>query len=226
MRKILLSAGGALAVAAIVAGVFELLPMRSDAQQPTSPAPSAAGADKADPAAVLQVTPADHTMGSAEAPVTLVEYASMTCGHCAAFHVTVLPELKKKYVDTGKLRFVYRDFPLDGVALQAAQIAECAGKERYFGVVDLVFQTQAQWAAAQNPIADLGKSLRIAGIGEADIKACLANDKVANDIVAERKLAAEKLGVNSTPTLFINGQRFTGPRTIEAFDEALAKLLK
>ncbi|HJQ60584.1 MAG TPA: DsbA family protein [Vineibacter sp.] len=174
----------------------------------------------------LQVMAGDHTMGKADAPVTLVEYASMTCGHCAQFHNAILPELKKKHVDTGKVRFVYRDFPLDSLALQAAQIAECAGNERYFGVVDLIFQTQAQWLAAKEPIAELGKSLRIAGMGEADIKACLANEKVATDIVAERKIAEDKLKVSSTPTLFINGQRWTGARTLEALDEALTKAMQ
>ena len=223
MRKILILGCGVLAVAVIVGGLYQTLPQRADAQQRPAgtPSPATTGVP-----AELQVTAADHALGSADAPVTIVEYASMTCGHCASFHVTTLPDLKKKYVDTGKVRFVYRDFPLDGVALQAAQIAECAGKDRYFGVLDLVFQTQAQWTAGKDPIADLGKSLRIAGISDADIKACLADEKVANAVVEERKVAAEKLKVNSTPTLFINGERFSGPRTIEAFDEALAKLLK
>jgi protein-disulfide isomerase len=223
MRKILILGSSMLAVAVIAGGLYQTLPQRADAQQqsanPSASAPAGVPAE-------LKVTPTDHALGSADAPVTIVEYASMTCGHCAAFHITTLPDLKKKYVDTGKVRFVYRDFPLDGVALQAAQIAECAGNERYFGVVDLVFQTQGQWTAGKDPIADLGKSLRIAGISDADIKACLANEKVANEIVEERKIAAEKLKVNSTPTLFINGERFTGARTIEGFDEALAKLLK
>jgi protein-disulfide isomerase len=225
MRKILILGGGVLVVAVILGGLWRFLPQSGPtATDPGSgPIPPARAAT---PPAELEVTPVDHTMGKADAPVTIVEYASMTCGHCAAFHVLTLPELKKKYVDTGKVRFVYRDFPLDKYALQAAQIAECAGNDRYFGVVDLVFQTQPQWTAGKDPIAELTKSLRIAGIGEADVKACLANEKVADAIVAEQTTAAQKLGVNSTPTLFINGERFTGNRTIEALDEALGKLLK
>lgn len=220
MRNILIKAGSALAVALSVGTVARALPVY--AAPPESAAPILL-AQAVPPE--LKPTAEDHTLGNAEAPVTIVEYASMTCGHCAAFHVQTLPDLKKKYIDTGKVRFVYRDFPLDAVALQVAQIAECAGKDRYFGVVDLVFQTQGQWAVAKDPVAELSKSLRIAGITDADIKACIANDKIAMAIVGERQ-TAEKLGVNSTPTLFINGERWTGARSIEAIDEALAKLLK
>ncbi|HEX2889503.1 DsbA family protein [Vineibacter terrae] len=175
--------------------------------------------------AELQPSADDHVMGNPDAAVTIVEYASMTCPHCADFHTQILPELKKKYVDTGKVRFVYRDFPLDQIALQAAQISECSGKDRYFGVVDVIFRTQAQWAASKDPIAELGKTLRIAGITEADIKTCIADQKLATTIVTERQVG-EKAGVNATPTLFINGQRWNGARTVEALDEALGKLIK
>jgi protein-disulfide isomerase len=224
MRKILILAGSVLMAAGTLGGAA-----------PGVPAPGAMAAPGRSDAVLLaqssippelQVSATDHTLGKPDAPVVLVEYASMTCGHCAQFHNSILPELKKKHVDSGKVRFVYRDFPLDSVALQAAQIAECAGKERYFGVVDLIFQTQAQWTAAKEPIAELGKSLRIAGITEADIKSCLANDKIAGDIVAERKVGEDKLKISSTPTLFINGQRWTGARTVEALDEALTKAMK
>jgi protein-disulfide isomerase len=227
MRKILILGGGVVAAVVLLGGLYRILPLHADPSGTTSGSVGLVQtAQAATPPAELQVTPADHVMGKDDAPVTIVEYASMTCGHCAAFHVVTLPDLKKKYVDTGKVRFVYRDFPLDKYALQAAQIAECAGNDRYFGVVDLVFQTQPQWTAGKDPIAELTKSLRIAGIGEADVKACLANDKIADAVATERQVAAEKLGVNSTPTLFINGERYTGARTIEAFDEALGKLLK
>jgi protein-disulfide isomerase len=225
MRKILILGGSVLAAMVVAGALYQFLPLQSGPTPPggSGPIPPAQAAT---PPAELQVTPTDHTMGKEDAPVTIVEYASMTCGHCAAFHALTLPELKKKYVDTGKVRFVYRDFPLDKYALQAAQIAECAGNDRYFGVVDMVFQTQPQWTAGKDPIAELTKSLRIAGITESEVKACLANEKVADSIVAEQTTAAQKLGVNSTPTLFINGERFTGNRTIEALDEALGKLLK
>jgi protein-disulfide isomerase len=224
MRKILILAASALA-AAVISGPLQARDLQAAPPvgevRPSGPVQLA----QANVPAELQVTAADHVMGKPDAPVTIIEYASMTCPHCAAFHTGVLPELKKKYVDTGKVRFIYRDFPLDAVALQAAQIAECAGNDRYFGVLDLVFGTQAQWAAGKEPVAELAKSLRIAGITPESIKTCLADDKVATAIVTERQIG-EKLGVNSTPTLFVNGQRWNGARTVEAFDEALSKLLK
>jgi len=218
MRKMLILAGSTLCAAAILGAVSPSATLRA-APGPSGPV------QLAQAPAELQVAPTDHVMGNADAPVTIIEYASMTCPHCAAFHTDTLPALKEKYVDTGKVRFVYRDFPLDQIALQAAQIAECSGNERYFGVVDVIFRSQAQWAAGKEPIAELGKTLRIAGITEADIKKCLADQKLATDIVAERQIG-EKAGVDSTPALFINGQRWNGARSVAALDEALAKLIK
>jgi protein-disulfide isomerase len=173
----------------------------------------------------LQITEKDHVMGKAEAAVTIVEYASMTCGHCATFHNDILPAIKTKFIDTGKVKLVYRDFPLDRVAAQAAQLAECVDRDRYFGVVATIFQTQAQWAASKEPLADLLKLLRLAGLGEAQAKACLDDAKGLEAILAEQQ-GGVALGVDSTPTLFINGQRYSGPRTVQAFDEHLSKLVK
>jgi protein-disulfide isomerase len=164
-------------------------------------------------------------LGDAKAPITMIEYASFTCPHCAHFAVAVLPEVKKKWIDTGKVKLIYRDFPLDQTALKAAQLAECAGKDKYFGVVDMIFETQPKWATASDPIADLAKSLRIAGMGDAEVKACLANDAVANGVIADYR-GGETLGVNSTPTLFINGEQFKGARSVEELDAAFGKLAK
>ena len=169
--------------------------------------------------------PDDVIEGDANAPITMIEYASFTCPHCAHFAVAVLPELKKKWIDTGKVKLIYRDFPLDQTALKAAQLAECAGKDKYFGVIDMTFETQPKWATASDPIAELSKSLRIAGMGDAEVKACLANDAVANGVIADYR-GGETLGVNSTPTLFINGEQFKGARSVEELDAAFAKLAK
>ena len=219
MRNILIVAGGVVAVAAIAAGVWF-------GTRPSSPAvaPQAA-AQTADKTTLLQVQPNDHVLGDPKAPITLIEYASLTCPHCAHFSVAVLPELKKKWIDTGKVKLIYRDFPLDQTALKAAQLAECAGKDKYFGVIDMIFETQSKWATATDPMADLGKSLRIAGMGEAEVKACLANDAVANGVVADYR-GGETLGVNSTPTLFINGTEFKGARSVEEMDATFSKLAK
>jgi len=219
MRNILIVAGGVVAVAAIAAGVWF-------GTRPSSPAvaPQAA-AQTADKTTLLQVQPNDHVLGDPKAPITLIEYASLTCPHCAHFSVAVLPELKKKWIDTGKVKLIYRDFPLDQTALKAAQLAECAGKDKYFGVIDMIFETQSKWATASDPMADLGKSLRIAGMGEAEVKACLANTAVADGVVADYR-GGETLGVNSTPTLFINGQEFKGARSVEEMDATFSKLVK
>jgi protein-disulfide isomerase len=215
----LIVAGGAVAVAAIVAGVY--FGTRAPAPGP-APVAVAATADKA---ALMGVLPTDHVLGDPKAPVTIIEYASLTCSHCAHFHTQILPDLKKKWIDTGKVKLVYRDYPLDQIAVKAAQIAECVGNDKYFGVLDIIFRGQPQWATGADPIAELAKPLRIAGLGEAEIKSCLANDAMLNAVLNDYR-SGETLGVNATPTLFIGGQLYRGSRSVEDIDAALVKLVK
>lgn len=219
MRNILIVAGGAVAVVAIALGVFF-----GTRPSSTGLAPRAV-AQTSDKTALLGIRPGDHVLGDPKAPITVIEYASFTCPHCAHFAMAVLPEIKKKWVDTGKVKLIYRDFPLDQTAVKAAQLAECAGNDKYFGVIDMIFSTQAKWAVAADPIADLAKSLRIAGMGEAEVKACLANDSVQNGVIADYR-SGETLGVSSTPTLFINGEQFKGARSVEELDAVFGKLAK
>lgn len=223
MRNMWILGAGAVAVVAILGGAY--LTSRPGGPSPVSPAQAQAPAPATNIPAGLQIQATDRVMGNADAAVTIVEYASMTCSHCASFHNDVLPAIKTKYIDTGKVKFVYRDFPLDRVAAQAAQLAECVEPGRYFGVVATIFQTQAQWAAGKEPMADLLKLLRLAGLGEAQAKACLDNQKGLEAILAEQQ-GGVALGVDATPTLFVNGAKFTGPRTAQAFDEHLSKLIK
>jgi protein-disulfide isomerase len=220
MRNILIIAGGIVAVAAIAAGVYF-----GTRPATTGPAPVPAVATAApDKAAILTVMPNDHVEGDPNAPITLIEYASFTCPHCAHFASVELPELKKKWIDTGKVKLVYRDFPLDETAARAAQLAQCAGNDKYFAVIDMIFRGQANWATASDPLAELSKSLRIAGMGEKEVKACLANPTVADGVINSYRMG-EQVGVNSTPTLFINGEKFTGARSIEELDATFSKLL-
>jgi protein-disulfide isomerase len=219
MRNILIVAGGAIAVAAIAAGVFF-----GTRPSSTGPAPVAV-TQTTDKSALLGIQPGDHVLGDPKAPITLIEYASFTCPHCAHFAVTILPEIKQKWIDTGKVKLVYRDFPLDQTAVKAAQLAECAGNDKYFGVIDVIFSTQPKWATAADPIADLAKSLRIAGLGDAEVKACLANDAVQNGVIADYR-GGEALGVDSTPSLFINGEQYKGVRSVEELDAVFGKLAK
>ena len=218
MRNILIVAGGAVAVAAIALGVFF-------GTRPSTGLAPAAVAQTMDKSALLAVQPGDHVLGDPKAPITMIEYASFTCPHCAHFATTILPEVKKKWVDTGKVKLIYRDFPLDQTAVKVAQLAECAGNDKYFGVVDVIFSTQPKWAVASDPIAELAKLLRIAGMGEAEVKACLANDAVQNGVIADYR-GGEVLGVNSTPSLFINGEQFKGARSVEELDAVFGKLAK
>jgi protein-disulfide isomerase len=219
MRNILIVAGGIVAVAAIVVGVYL-------GTRPPEPGPTpVAVASAPDKSALEAIQPTDHVLGDPKAPITVIEYASLTCSHCAHFHTQILPEIKKKWIDTGKVKLIYRDFPLDQVAAKAAQIAECAGNERYFGVIDLIFRGQPQWATASDPLAELAKPLRIAGMGENEIKACLANEAMSNAVINDYR-GGETLGVNSTPTLFINGQLYRGSRSVEELDSVFSKLAK
>jgi protein-disulfide isomerase len=220
MRNILIIAGGAVAVVAIAAGVYF-------GTRPTAPSapPVAVVATSTDAKALLEILPTDHVMGDPKAPITMIEYASLTCPHCAHFNTTELPQIEEKWVKTGKVKLIYRDFPLDQTATQAAQLAECAGNDKYFAVLDMMFRGQGVWATAKDPIAELAKSLRIAGMGEAEVKACLANDAVATGVINDYR-GGETLGVNSTPTIFINGEQFKGARSLEEFDALFTKLSK
>jgi protein-disulfide isomerase len=220
MRNILIVAGGLVAVAAIAFGVY--FGTRPASPGPTPTPVAAAGAP--DKAAILSVQPNDHIEGDPKAPITLIEYASFTCPHCAHFNAVELPEIKKKWIDTGKVKLVYRDFPLDETAARAAQLAQCAGNDKYYAVVDMIFRGQGNWATASDPIAELSKSLRIAGMGENEVKACLANPKVVDGVIASYR-SGEQVGVDSTPTLFINGQQFKGARSIDELDAAFTKAL-
>lgn len=219
MRNILIVAGGVVAVAAIAAGVY------FGTRAPAAGPPPVAAASAPNKSALEAVQPGDHVLGDPKAPITVIEYASLTCSHCAHFHTQVLPEIKKKWIDTGKVKLVYRDFPLDQVAAKAAQIAECAGNDRYFGVLDIIFRSQPQWAASSDALAELAKPLRIAGLGENEIKACLANEAMSNAVINDYR-GGEAMGVNSTPTLFINGQLYRGARSVDELDGVFAKLAK
>ena len=167
----------------------------------------------------------DMSLGDEKAPVTIIEYASMTCPHCAAFHETTYPELKKKYIDTGKVRFIFREFPLDQLAAAAFMLARCGDKERYFPMVETLFQQQRTWAV-QRPLQPLMAIGKQAGLSEAGFNECLKNQQVLDGIEDVRKRAAEKLNVQSTPTFFVNGKQLRGAATLAEFEKEMAPYLK
>jgi len=167
----------------------------------------------------------DAIQGDANAPVTIVEYASMTCPHCAHFHETTYPELKKKYIDTGKVRFIFREFPLDPLAAAGSMLARCAGQDKYFPLIDALFAQQKDWVV-QKPLAPMLAIAKQAGFTQETFDKCLANQRMLDGIEATRQRAATKFNVNSTPTFFINGKIYRGALTVEELDQQVAPYLK
>ena len=166
-------------------------------------------------------------IGEANAPVTIVEYASMTCGHCANFHNTIYPALKSKYIDTGKARLIMREFPLDDRATGAAMLARCTGEGKTFPLISALFAKQDDWAFVpkESFVPELAKIARQAGFTEESLRTCLRDQALMDKILEGRRRGADEFGVNSTPTFFINGKRLAGG-SLEDFEKAIAPLLK
>ena len=178
----------------------------------------------ADAQTALEITKDDRILGDPKAPITIIEYASMTCPHCAHFETDVLPELKRKWIDTGKVKLVFRDFPLDEPALRAAMVARCAPPDRFYAYVDTFFAAQEKWVTARDYREPLARLVKLGGMSKDEFDACLKNTALENNIVKGRLIASKELDVNSTPTFFINGNKFTGVPTAEEFDKQLAGL--
>jgi protein-disulfide isomerase len=170
----------------------------------------------------------DMALGPVNAPVTITEFASMTCPHCAHFNETVFPKIKSEYIDTGKVRYIFREFPLDDIALAASAMARCvAGDDapKYFALVDTLFRTQNDLVGA--PLATINRIAKQAGVGEQTIKTCVDDDpSTRQKIVADLKYAHEVLKVGSTPTFFVNGEMVKGAASFEEFDKRIKPLLK
>ena len=179
------------------------------------------------PEALLQAGPlGDKVLGKDDAPVTIIEYASLTCGHCANFHTRTFPALKEKYIDTGKVRMIFREFPLDPLSTAASMMARCSSEQRYFPLVTMLFQQLPQWAGSDKPLDALLAIARQAGFTQESFEACLKNQSVYDGLNTAKKRGAEVHGVKSTPTFFINGQIRRGDMSIEDLDKVLEPLLK
>ena len=166
-------------------------------------------------AAVRTAALAESSIGDANAPVTIIEYSSLTCPHCAAFHTKTLPELKKRYLDTGKVRLVVRDFPLDQIALKAAVIAHCAGPERRPQFIDVFFAQQASWSRANDPVQALKQLAQLGGLSAAQADACLADKSLEDAVLQARLEGQQKFDISSTPTFIIDGKAYAGDQSIE-----------
>ena len=172
----------------------------------------------------------DLVLGKADAPVTIIEYASMTCPHCAHFHKTTYPALKTKYIDTGKVKFIFREFPLDELAVAASMLARCGGKDdsaKAMALIDVLFASQDKWASSRtNPVPILQQIARQAGFTEKTFDECLKDQTLYNNIMAMRERGTKEYKVESTPTLFVNGKMLKGGATIEELEKAIEPLLK
>ena len=170
----------------------------------------------------------DMALGRADAAVTITEYASMTCPHCAAFSRKVFPKIKAAYIDTGKIRYVFREFPLDIKAAAGSVLSRCIAKDdanKYFAVTDLLFKTQADWVM-KNTTESLIRIGKQAGLTQDQIETCLRDQSLLDKLAADQKYAAEVLKVDSTPTFFINGEKIKGETSIEEFEKKINPLLK
>ena len=170
----------------------------------------------------------DMALGPANATVTITEYASMTCPHCAAFAEGVFPKLKSEYIDSGKIRYVFREFPLDIKAAAGSMLARCIAKDdsaKYFAVIDMLFKQQNDWVM-KNTTETLTRIGKQAGLSQQAVETCLKDQALLDKIAADQKFANEVLKVNSTPTFFINGEMIKGETSFEEFDKRIKSLLK
>jgi protein-disulfide isomerase len=179
-------------------------PTTPTAPTPTTPLPSVAD------------MMADKTLGSATAPVTMVEYSSLTCPHCADFHATTLPLLRSTYVDTGRVRYIYRDFPLNEPAIVAAMVARCSG-DRYFAVLGALYSAQATWASVSAYLGAIKTVVSAHGMTASDVDACVAMTDLRAAVLAERQAATTSDGVSATPTFIINGRQVVGAQPFQQF---------
>lgn len=170
----------------------------------------------------------ERVLGDKNAPVTIQAFESLTCSHCAAFEKETLPEIKKTYIDTGKVKLVFNDFPLDGRAMLAAMVARCVAPERYFGMLNLLFMTQATWAAAKTPeafLAQLNQVARQGGMTDEQFSACTKDEALFNGIRQRQEAADKQYDINSTPTFVIGDKRIVGAQPFAEFKKIIDPML-
>lgn len=167
----------------------------------------------------------DMVMGDPNAPVTIVEYASMTCPHCARFHETTLPAIKEKYIDTGKVKLILREFPFDPRAAAAFMLARCAPAEQYYPMISALFQQQKSWVSADDAKQPLLQIAKLAGFTQEKFESCLKDQELLNKVKAVFDKASKEYGVDSTPTFFINGEKTSGELSVEEMSKLIDKHL-
>jgi len=167
----------------------------------------------------------EHVLGDPKAPVTIIEYASMTCGHCRTFHKEHLPQIREKYIDTGKAKIYFREFPFDPASAAAFMLAQCSGEDKYFSMVDVLFEKQRVWTQAGKTVPELFNIAKAAGFTQESFEACLKDQELLENIQKIQKKAADEYGVQATPTFFINGERYAGVMTAEEMGKLIEDAL-
>jgi protein-disulfide isomerase len=231
MKRTTLIALAALAVVVLgAAAYFVFLQPQDDGHGHSTAAPGAseeAGPSQVSMDELMNPGPVkDLPLGAADAPVTVVEYASLTCSHCRDFFKETYPEVKKRLIDTGKIRFIFRDFPLDQFATAGAMLGRCAGDDKYHAISEAFFEQQDQMRSAPEPFVWLQTFAKQVGFTQESFEACLSNQSLTDNILAVRQRASEKFGVSSTPTFFFNGKVRRGGMTIEEFEKEIEPFLK
>ena len=163
--------------------------------------------------------------GNIDAKVTIIIYESLTCGHCAKFHNEVFPKIKTEYIDTGKIVFTYRDFPLDKFALKASVIARCSGNERFFSFLKVLYKKQKDWTSTQDPFKSLLKIAKLGGLKNDEIKVCVGNKSIEDGILKQRLDSTKEFDIKATPTIYLNGKKYEGDLTYEALKLKLDSLI-
>ena len=166
------------------------------------------------------------SFGDKNAKVKIVEFASLTCGHCAKFHNEVMPILKEKYIEKGLIHFTYKDFPLDKFALKASMIARCAGNEKFFKFLDVFYKKQKDWTRTKDPFKSLLKIAKFGGLKDEELKVCIGNKSIEDGILKQRLNSSKKYDIKATPTLYLNGEKYNGDLTIEALESKIKSMLR
>ncbi len=188
--------------------------------------PLVALAETVDVAKLMEPSPlGEKSLGKEDAPVTIIEYASMTCGYCAKFHKDTLPEIKKQYINTGKVRMIFREFPLDPVSAAGFMLARCAPEEKYFDVMDALFADQRAWAFTDDPYNAMLNFSKQLGFTQESFEACLTNQSLLDGVNAVRDKGGNEFKVDSTPTFFINGEKVLGAISFEEMSKIIDKYL-
>ena len=167
----------------------------------------------------------EKSLGNNEAPIKMVEFASMTCGSCAKFHNDVFPSIKKDFIDSGKVFFTYKDFPLDKFALKASVIARCSGDAKFFNFLSVIYNKQKDWTRTQDPFKSLLKIAKLGGLKNDEIKVCVGNKSIEDGILKDRLNSSKKFDITATPTIYFNGKKYDGDLSYEALKLKIESLL-